>query len=221
MGHMVSCGLCLPTTVRSTVPRVCSGPFRWSSLPPCQSAAGFIAWPTSKAKLPDEKAPGVLAHLYAIRDAPTLDAARVAVDGFSNRYQDRFPVAVACFEEDREALLLAIHKVPVRHRIRVRTTNLAEDSFQEERRRTKVIPRLRDEKAALKDGLCQNDPSCLSVGAESRSTTFSVINSPCCASSSDSTHYPARIKPLGTATPTDKLRPQVHGRFGIYRNPRN
>jgi len=88
---------------------------------------------------------------------PPLMAARAAVDGFSNRYQDRFPAAVACFEEDREALL-AIHKIPVRHRIRVGTTNLAEDSFQEERRRTKVIPRLRDEKAALKDGLCHDDP---------------------------------------------------------------
>jgi transposase-like protein len=40
--------------------------------------------------------------------------------------------------------------VPVRHRIRVRTTNLAERSFEEERRRTKVIPRLMDEKAAMK-----------------------------------------------------------------------
>ena len=40
--------------------------------------------------------------------------------------------------------------MPVRHRIRVRTTNLAERSFEEERRRTKVIPRLMDEKAAMK-----------------------------------------------------------------------
>lgn len=41
-------------------------------------------------------------------------------------------------------------RVPVRHRIRVRTTNLAERSFVEERRRTKVIPRLMDERAAMK-----------------------------------------------------------------------
>jgi putative transposase len=41
-------------------------------------------------------------------------------------------------------------QVPVRHRVRVRTTNLAERSFEEERRRTKVIPRLMDEKAAMK-----------------------------------------------------------------------
>ena len=56
---------------------------------------------------------------------------------------------MACFSDDREALL-AIHRVPVRHRIRVRTTNLAERSFEEERRRTKVIPRLMSEKATMK-----------------------------------------------------------------------
>jgi putative transposase len=101
------------------------------------------------AKLPDDEAFEVMAHCYAVRDAPTLDAARVAADRFVSRYRDRFPAAAACFEEDQEALL-AIHRVPVRHRIRVRTTNLAERSFEEERRRTKVVPRLRDEKAALK-----------------------------------------------------------------------
>jgi hypothetical protein len=45
---------------------------------------------------------------------------------------------------------LVIHRVPVRHGIRVRTTNLAERSFEEERRRTKVIPRLMTERATLK-----------------------------------------------------------------------
>ena len=34
--------------------------------------------------------------------------------------------------------------------LRVRTTNLAERSFEEERRRTKVIPRLMSEKATMK-----------------------------------------------------------------------
>ena len=38
----------------------------------------------------------------------------------------------------------------MRHRIRVRTTNLAERSFVEERWRTKVIPRFPNEKAALR-----------------------------------------------------------------------
>jgi putative transposase len=102
-----------------------------------------------RAKLPDETAGEVLAHVYAVRDAPTLDAARAAADRFSNTFAREYPAAVTCFTDDLEALL-AIHRVPVRHRIRVRTTNLAERSFVEERRRTKVIPRLMEEKAAMK-----------------------------------------------------------------------
>ena len=84
-----------------------------------------------------------------MRDAPTLDAARAAADRVVNTYQRQYAAAVACFKDDLEALL-AIHRVPVRHRIRVRTTNLAERSFVEERRRTKVAGRLPDEKAAMK-----------------------------------------------------------------------
>jgi putative transposase len=102
-----------------------------------------------RAKLPDETAGEVMAHVYAVRDAPTLDAARVAADRLVNTYRREYPAAIACFTDDLDALL-AIHRVPVRHRIRVRTTNLAERSFVEERRRTKVIPRFSDEKAALK-----------------------------------------------------------------------
>ena len=102
-----------------------------------------------RAKLPDEAAAEVLAHLYAVRDAPTIDAARAAADRLINTYRRAYPSAVACFEDDLGALL-AIHRVPVRHRIRVRTTNLAERSFVEERRRTKVIGRFGDEHAAMK-----------------------------------------------------------------------
>ena len=102
-----------------------------------------------RAKLPNDEAPEVMAHLYSVRDAPTLDAARAAADRFENTFAKQFPSAVACFHDDREALL-AIHRVPVRHRIRVRTTNLAERGFEEERRRTKVIPRLMSEQATMK-----------------------------------------------------------------------
>jgi putative transposase len=102
-----------------------------------------------RSKLPDDDAPEVMAHLYAVRDAPTLDTARVAADRFETIYAHAYPAAVKCFHDDREALL-AIHRVPVRHRIRVRTTNLAERSFEEERRRTKVIPRLMTERSTMK-----------------------------------------------------------------------
>lgn len=102
-----------------------------------------------RAKLPDDRGAEVMAHVYAVRDAPSIDAARAAADRLANTYRRGFPSAVACFEDDLDALL-AIHRVPVRHRIRVRTTNLAERSFVEERRRTKVIGRFPDEHAAMK-----------------------------------------------------------------------
>ena len=99
----------------------------------------------------------MLAHVYAVRDAPTLDAARAAADRFINTYGREYPAAVACCSDDLEALL-AIHRVPVRHRIRVPTTNLAERSFVEQRRRTKVIPRVHRGKSRDEAGVRHPDP---------------------------------------------------------------
>ena len=47
-----------------------------------------------------------------------LDAARAAADRLINTYRRDYPAAMACFADDLDALL-AIHPVPVRHRIRV------------------------------------------------------------------------------------------------------
>lgn len=147
--HMLGRGLRLPTTVTSD-----GAPGLISAIRGCFPASirircWFHRLANIRAKLPDETAGEVLAHLYAVRDAPTMDAATAAADRFINTFARQYPAAVTCFSDDLEALL-AIHRVPVRHRIRVRTTNLAERSFEEERRRTKVIPRLMDEKAAMK-----------------------------------------------------------------------
>jgi putative transposase len=147
--HMLGRGMRLPTTVTSD-----GAPGLIKAITVCFPASirircWFHRLGNIRSKLPDETAGEVLAHVYAVRDAPTLDAARAAADRFASTFAREYPAAVGCFTEDLEALL-AIHRVPVRHRIRVRTTNLAERSFAEERRRTKVIPRLMDEKAAMK-----------------------------------------------------------------------
>ncbi len=146
---MLGRGLRLPTTITSD-----GAPGLINAIEVCFPASirircWFHRLANIRAKLPDESASEVMAHLYAVRDAPTIDAARAAADRLSNTYRREYPAAVACFEADLDALL-AIHRVPVRHRIRVRTTNLAERSFVEERRRTKVIGRFGDEHAAMK-----------------------------------------------------------------------
>jgi putative transposase len=147
--NMAGRGLRMPTTVTSD-----GAPGLVKAIGVCFPASirircWFHRLANIRAKLPDESAAEVMAHLYAVRDAPTLDAARAAADRLINTYRREYPAAVACFEDDLDALL-AIHRVPVRHRIRVRTTNLAERSFVEERRRTKVIGRFTDEHAAMK-----------------------------------------------------------------------
>jgi transposase-like protein len=91
----------------------------------------------------------VKAHLLAIRDAPTYKAGEAAVKDFLSRFGREFPSACACLNEDLEALLAHL-KLPWRHRKFVRTTNLIERSFVEERRRTKTLPRFFTEKSYLK-----------------------------------------------------------------------
>lgn len=102
-----------------------------------------------RAKVPQEAAQEFMAHVRAVRDAPTHQAGESAAARVIEQFSQTYPAAVRCFAEDLEASLAHL-KVPVRHRINVRTTNLLERSFVEERRRSKVIPRFTDEKSAMK-----------------------------------------------------------------------
>jgi transposase-like protein len=101
------------------------------------------------AKVPQEANAELAAHLRAVRDAATPESGRAAAADLVNRFADDFPAAVACFTEDLEGSLAHL-RLPARHRISCRTTNLIERSFEEERRRTKVIRRFTDERSAMK-----------------------------------------------------------------------
>src|SRR5207247_9512081 len=63
----------------------------------------FLRLANIRAKLPDETAGEVLAHLYAVRDAPTLDAPRAAAHRFVNAYRRAYPAAVARSTADPDA----------------------------------------------------------------------------------------------------------------------
>jgi len=66
-----------------------------------------------------------------------------------DKYEKRFPEAMKILAEDLEACLTVL-KLPLKHRRVVRTTNLLERLFEENRRRTKVIPHFFQESAAMK-----------------------------------------------------------------------
>lgn len=102
-----------------------------------------------RSKIPEEAAQEFMAHVRAVRDAPTHQAGEAAAASVIEQFSETYPAAVRCFSKDLEASLAHL-KLPVRHRINVRTTNLLERSFVEERRRSKVIPRFTAEKSAMK-----------------------------------------------------------------------
>lgn len=102
-----------------------------------------------KAKLPRDAAPEVLADIYTIRDAATSAQGQARMREVIAKYRDLYPSAIACLGDDEEASLNHL-KLPPRLRQLVRSTNQLERTFEEGRRRTKVIPRFFAEKPCLK-----------------------------------------------------------------------
>jgi putative transposase len=70
----------------------------------------------------------------AAYQAPSPAMARTLRDDLVERFGKEYPAAVACFEEDFEACIAQLH-CPPGHRRTIRTTNLLERLFREERRR--------------------------------------------------------------------------------------
>lgn len=99
-------------------------------------------------KVPDQAWPAFKALVVDMRDAPSRKKAEERRDQIVALYQREFPEACRCLLEDAEASLNHL-EVPQRHQQYVRTSNLAERAFVEERRRTKVIPHLQDERSLV------------------------------------------------------------------------
>ena len=74
---------------------------------------------------------------------------RIGVSGLVSDFEAELPSAAACFMDDFEACIAHL-RMPITHRRAIRTTNLLERLFVEERRRFKIIPNAFGEKAALK-----------------------------------------------------------------------
>lgn len=99
-------------------------------------------------KVPAQAWPEFKALVVDMRDAPTVEAATERREASVACYQREFPEACRCLLDDAEASLTHL-SVPPRHQQYVRTSNLAERAFVEERRRTKVIPHLGTESSLV------------------------------------------------------------------------
>lgn len=99
-------------------------------------------------KVPAQAWPEFKAVVVARREAPTVEAATERREASVARYQREFPAACRCLLDEAEASLNHL-SVPHRHQQYVRTSNLAERAFVEERRRTQVIPHLETESSLV------------------------------------------------------------------------
>lgn len=148
---------------RSLVARNLPGPLTVTSdgAPGCIKALEAM-WPESERtrcwvhkmknileKVPAEMHEQLKNLLRDVRDAPDYETGRKRARELIDKLRRQHPSAMACLEDDLEASLNHL-KLPGTHRRTVRTTNLCERSFVEERRRAKVLPRFRGEAECLK-----------------------------------------------------------------------
>ena len=102
-----------------------------------------------EAKVPAERWREFGPMARAVYQASSPALARLAKDEFMKTWERELPSAATCFEDDFEACIAHL-RLPIGHRRAIRTTNLLERMFGEERRRTKVIPHAFGEKAVMK-----------------------------------------------------------------------
>ena len=103
------------------------------------------------AKVPEDRWPEfkARARVLASYQAPSRRIARERAEGVVADDEKELPSAVTCFLDDLEACI-AHPMMPVGHRRAIRTANLLERLFLEERRRFKIIAGAFGEKAVLK-----------------------------------------------------------------------
>jgi len=100
-------------------------------------------------KVPEASWPEFKEAAKAAYQAPSPALAKSLAEDLRTHYWKQFPTAVICFEEDFEACIAHLH-CPVPHRRAIRTTNLLERLFEEERRRMKAIAVFFGERPVLK-----------------------------------------------------------------------
>jgi putative transposase len=102
-----------------------------------------------QSKVPEDVWPEFKARASACYQAASPALALLLRDDIAATYATDLPAAMACLDDDFEACITQL-KFPLAHRRAIRTTNLLERLFGEERRRTKVIPHAFGERALLK-----------------------------------------------------------------------
>jgi putative transposase len=120
----------------------------------CASGVWCIAAATCSPRSPSRPGRGQGGLLGDLRRhrrrarRPGVAQAGQRAHAFADRYDHRYPAAVACLTDTLPELTCFL-RFPREHWARIRHTNLIERTFGETRRRTKVIGRLPGERSCL------------------------------------------------------------------------
>jgi transposase-like protein len=102
-----------------------------------------------RSKAPESLWAEIAARARGCYEAASPALAGVLREDFVAAYERELPAVVQCFQDDFDACIAHL-RFPLRHRRVIRTTNLLERLFLEERRRTKIIPHAFGERPVLK-----------------------------------------------------------------------
>ena len=100
-------------------------------------------------KLPDYAHDEVMAKIRSVYYQTDQNIAQICATKVIDEYASKYPSAIDCFQKDFEDCTHYMD-FPKGHHRHIRTTNLLERCFVEQKRRTKVIPRFLNEKSCLK-----------------------------------------------------------------------
>jgi putative transposase len=100
-------------------------------------------------KLPQDAIAELMPKIKNVYYQTDQKVAKICAENIINEYSKVYPSAIKCFQEDFEACISHM-LFPEGHSKHIRTTNLLERAFLEQKRRTKVIPRFLDEESCLK-----------------------------------------------------------------------
>jgi putative transposase len=101
------------------------------------------------SKLPKNVIHEIMPKIKSVYYQTDREVALIAASHLIEEYSDTYPSAIKCFQDDLESCLNFM-EFPSGHHRYIRTTNLIERAFLEQKRRTKIIPRFMDEKSCLK-----------------------------------------------------------------------
>jgi putative transposase len=100
-------------------------------------------------KLPDSDRDKMMPKFKAVYYQENREIAMLCATKLVEEYASIYPSAIKCLQEDLDACLTHLD-FPEGHRRYIRSTNLLERAFEEEKRRTKIIPHFWGEKSCTK-----------------------------------------------------------------------